>query len=113
MENRLLRSYKQDLCGGSKWDNHNGYNKRQTPVRSEFTGLGAMKITYDPLADAAYIYLTPAINQVDRTYACDPREVGGQINLDFDALGRLVGIEVLDASHKLPEALLKRAEMIA
>jgi len=72
-----------------------------------------MKITYDKLADAVYIYLTPAVNQVDRTYTCDPREVGGQINLDFDALGRLVGIEVLDASHKLPEELLKAAEVIA
>ncbi len=73
-----------------------------------------MKITYDPSADAAYIYLTPAVDQgqVDRTYACDPVEVGGQINLDFDALGRLLGIEVLDASRKLPELLLKAAEII-
>lgn len=73
-----------------------------------------MKITYDPSVDAAYIYLMPAIEQgqVSRTYACDPLEVGGQINLDFDALGRLLGIEVLDASRKLPEMLLKSAEII-
>jgi len=73
-----------------------------------------MRITYDLSVDAVYIYLTPAIDhgQVHKTYTCDPVEVGGQINLDFDALGRLLGIEVLDASRKLPEVLLKSAEVI-
>jgi uncharacterized protein YuzE len=74
----------------------------------------AMRITYCPSADAAYIYLVDEIGagQVKHTYPCDPSEVGGQINLDFDDSGRLLGIEVLDASKKLPEDLLRRAERL-
>jgi uncharacterized protein YuzE len=70
-----------------------------------------VRITYDPKADAAYIYLVDEIRPggVVRTYPCDPREVKGQINLDFDSEGRLLGIEILDASKKLPENLLKGA----
>ncbi len=66
-----------------------------------------VKVTYDQDVDAAYVYFTeiPA-GGVARTYCCDPAEVGGTINLDFDADGRLLGIEVLGARTKLPEALL-------
>ena len=72
-----------------------------------------MRITYDPKADAAYIYLVDEIRPggVARTYPCDPREVNGQINLDFDSEGRLLGIEVLDARRKLPEDLLRGAPL--
>ena len=65
-----------------------------------------MKITYDRSVDAAYIYLTSGIGAggVAKTYCCDPLEVHGQIHLDFDNQGRLVGIEVLGASRLLPEA---------
>jgi uncharacterized protein YuzE len=45
-------------------------------------------------------------------YACDPVEVGGMINLDFDEAGFLVGIEVLAASKKLPRYLLDQAERL-
>jgi len=34
------------------------------------------------------------------------------INLDFDADGRLIGVEVLGASRRLPTALLDQAELI-
>ncbi len=73
-----------------------------------------MKITYDPSTDAAYIYLVPKIETggVNATYCCDPLEINGQINLDFDASGRLVGIEVLGASRKLPADLLKQAKPV-
>jgi uncharacterized protein YuzE len=37
---------------------------------------------------------------------CDPLEVNGQINLDFDDSGRLIGVEVLDARRLLPGELL-------
>jgi len=68
-----------------------------------------MKITYDDTADAAYIYLADEIEPgaVAKTYCCDPQEVNGHINLDFDADGRLIGIEVLDASKRLPELVIK------
>lgn len=45
-------------------------------------------------------------------YACDPVGVGGMINLDFDEQGRLIGIEVLAASSKLPAYLLQSAERL-
>lgn len=58
---------------------------------------------YDRQVDAAYIYLTKiAPGGVARTYTCDDEAVGGTINLDFDHEGRLVGIEVLNATALLP-----------
>lgn len=71
-----------------------------------------MKIDYDKSVDAAYIYLAPSLGDAAavKTYACDPEEVGGQIQLDFDDAGQLIGIEVLDASHLLPAAALATSE---
>jgi uncharacterized protein YuzE len=55
-----------------------------------------------------YIYFdTSKTARSTKTYACDPEEAGGQFHLDFDDDGRLIGIEVLDASRKLPKAVLK------
>jgi uncharacterized protein YuzE len=45
-------------------------------------------------------------------YPCDPREVDGEINLDFDSEGRLLGIEVLDASKMLPDEVLQQAILL-
>ncbi len=69
-------------------------------------------MSFDKEVDAAYITFADSIGVggVKKTYPCDPREVGGMINLDFDADGRLVGVEVLDASRLLPEELLRQAE---
>lgn len=68
-----------------------------------------MKWTYDPEADAAYIQLVEEIGAggVAKTVGCDPAEVGGMINLDFNSEGRLLGIEVLDASQLLPREMLE------
>jgi uncharacterized protein YuzE len=67
-----------------------------------------LKVEYDKNVDAAYINLIPSQSAAaTRTYACDPEEVGGQIQLDFDDAGQLIGIEVLDASHLLPADVLK------
>jgi uncharacterized protein YuzE len=70
-----------------------------------------MKVTYDATVDAAYIQLVDEIGAggVTNTYPCDPGEVVGMINLDFDSAGRLVGVEVLDASKLLPPEILKSA----
>lgn len=70
-----------------------------------------MKISYDESVDAAYVKLK---SEDDRTpfgftYCCDAASVDGEINLDFDLDGRLIGIEVLSASRKLPLHLLKGA----
>ncbi|WHP16204.1 DUF2283 domain-containing protein [Cellulomonas sp. ES6] len=71
-----------------------------------------MRVTYDAGVDAAYIYLAAEVRAggVARTVPVDPRETDGMINLDFDAEGRLVGIEVLDASRFLSPDLLALAE---
>lgn len=69
-----------------------------------------MIVTYDPDVDAAYIQLAAEIltGGVAKTYPCDPREIGGMINLDFDLNGRLVGVEIMDASRLLPPEILPR-----
>ncbi|WDZ83093.1 DUF2283 domain-containing protein [Micromonospora cathayae] len=73
-----------------------------------------LRITYDGIADAVYIYLQPDSEGAPaiKTYPCDPVEVDGMINLDFDAAGRLLGVEVLDARAKLAPELLAAAEDI-
>ncbi|MFF1547104.1 DUF2283 domain-containing protein [Streptomyces sp. NPDC058291] len=72
-------------------------------------------MTYDKkTADAAYVYLTEphALREVARMYPCDPVAVDAMINLDFDKQGRLIGIEVLAASSKMPKHLLQSAERL-
>ena len=73
-----------------------------------------MKVTYDRSVDAAYIYLSEDIRDgyIKKTYLCDPDEVGGMINIDFDEDGRILGMEVLDASHHLSKKMLKDAVQI-
>lgn len=70
-----------------------------------------MRVTYDAEADAAYIYLTDGVSagRVARTCPCDPQEVGGMVSLDFDSVGRLIGIEVMDAARLLPPEALQIA----
>ncbi len=62
-----------------------------------------MKLEFDPMADAAYFEITSA--QVERTDEIEPG-----INADYDAEGRLVGIEVLSVSKRnLSETIEKVA----
>ena len=66
------------------------------------------RIEYDQEANAAYIYLTKEIlaGGVSRTVCVDPTEIGGMVNLDLDAEGRIIGLEVLDAGQLLPRDIL-------
>ena len=64
--------------------------------------MKSVRVTYDVDADAAYIYLQaiPA-GGVERTI---PVELAnGEVSLDFDARGKLIGIEILGAGAVLPE----------
>jgi uncharacterized protein YuzE len=70
-----------------------------------------MKVKFDRKYNLAYIYLSLKKEPV-HTYACDPIEVGGQINLDFNSSGHLVGIEVLDATKLLPPELLNSTDVV-
>jgi uncharacterized protein YuzE len=58
-----------------------------------------MQMRYDPNADAAYLDLS-------KTKIEESEEVLPGVILDFDKEGRIVGIEVLDASRQLPEELI-------
>lgn len=73
-----------------------------------------MRITLDKTTDMAYIFLDNTIKsaEVQKTYSCDPLEIGGEINLDFNSNGVLIGIEVSSASKKLPKSMLELAENI-
>ena len=70
-----------------------------------------MRITYDAAADAVYIYLTGQPLTPGRTtiQAGTPSDIEGFVALDWKD-GRLVGIEVLDASRRLHPDLLEGAE---
>lgn len=72
-----------------------------------------MRITYDRSTDAAYIYLVPIKSgEATKTYACDPDEIEGMINLDFNAANQLIGVEIQGARNRLPAKLLESAEVI-
>lgn len=73
-----------------------------------------MKIKLDRSANAAYISLIGEIGfgQITKQYHCDIKKVSGIINLDFDSEGRLLGSEVMDASHLLSSETLEGAEII-
>jgi uncharacterized protein YuzE len=73
-----------------------------------------LEVTYDAVANAAYVYLSAPGSHpgVASMYPCDPVDVDGMINLDFDEQGRLLGIEILDARAKLPAYLLDSAERL-
>lgn len=52
-----------------------------------------MRVTYDPAADALYVYVSdgPIV---------ETREVGPDVNLDLGADDAVVGIEILGASAR-------------
>ena len=71
-----------------------------------------MKVSFDRDANAAYIRLRDKVipGSVKRTLSVDSEGIDAWINLDFDAEGRLVGIEVINATRWLPPELLANAE---
>ena len=62
-----------------------------------------MRIEFDKEADVAYIYIQQEIGEgeVARTI-----EVNESIILDFDASGKLMGIEILNAKKNLTKDIL-------
>lgn len=64
-----------------------------------------MKLTYDREVDAAYVYLVYPIKEGQ---AKVQRCLNEDIILDFDSKGKLLGVEILNASKVLnKKALLK------
>jgi len=67
-----------------------------------------MKITLDKEADAAYIYFKEiSEGEVNITISLNE-----SINVDLDGEGRVLGIEILDASKNLPSSALKSAILV-
>jgi uncharacterized protein YuzE len=70
-----------------------------------------MRVTYDTEVNAAYIYLKDiAPGEARHQVGVQDPTPRGQVILDFDAEGTLIGIEVLDAKEGLPQELLDQAE---
>ena len=64
-----------------------------------------MKITFDADADAAYLYFKEIANgEVQNTISLNE-----SVNIDLDAQGKVIGIEILDATKNLPQDLIKSA----
>lgn len=61
-----------------------------------------MKITYDPRVDAL------AIHFVERPRSARTEEITEGINFDYNGRGKLVAIEILDASRFAEPAALKK-----
>jgi uncharacterized protein YuzE len=55
-----------------------------------------IKTSYDPEADAMFVWLAP-----ERIKSVETQEVAPGIMLDFDAEGRVIGIEVLDVRGRV------------
>ncbi len=66
-----------------------------------------MKVTYDPYADAVYIYLTTKKHELT-THVIEEEE----IMVDIGENRAVVGIEILDASSRLDLEELKTLEYV-
>ncbi len=67
-----------------------------------------MKIEYDSLRDLLYIWLGPAGTKAAKTETVTPG-----VHADFDGQGKLIGIEVLDASEVLHHKLQFEVTLVA
>lgn len=68
-----------------------------------------MKLTYDKQADAAYVYIKDKIKAGEAARTLCATE---SINLDFDKQGKLLGVEILDASKMLDKGILKDKSVV-
>ena len=72
---------------------------------------GALRVTYDPQVDASYVYLVgdgDGDAHRDRPVRQVPAVDG--VSFDLDASGRILGIEILDASRLLRPETIEQAE---
>lgn len=60
------------------------------------------KLEYDPKANAAYL-------RFSSEKIVESEEVSPGIVLDYDEVGHIIGMEVLDADHKFPPTALQAA----
>jgi len=72
--------------------------------------MAAVKLIYDPDADAAFVYLVDDVPSggASRSIMCDLAIREGAVILLFDSRDRLLGFELLGASRLLPQSILGR-----
>ena len=63
-----------------------------------------IKTTYDPEADAMFIYLGP-----EGVRSANTVEVSPGVMLDYDGEGKLIGIEILDVRSRMADKSPNRA----
>jgi uncharacterized protein YuzE len=71
-----------------------------------------MRISYDPEANAASIYLVEhiAFGEEVENFVCGPTIPNTSIILGFDNQRKLISIEILGARELLPQQVLEQAE---
>jgi uncharacterized protein YuzE len=62
-----------------------------------------MKTEFDKEADAAYIYF----KEIGNGEVAETITLNDSVNVDLDKNGKVLGIEILDASEHLPSSSLK------
>ncbi|WP_460845777.1 DUF2283 domain-containing protein [Nocardioides ultimimeridianus] len=73
-----------------------------------------MRMTHDREADAAYIYLVDEVapGEVTQTRVADVPLDRAAIAVDFDADGRIIGLEILGANRVLRSSTIAAASDI-
>ena len=62
-----------------------------------------MRTEFDKEADAAYIYF----KEIEDGEVVETVTLNDSVNVDMDKFGKVVGIEILDASEHLPSSAFK------
>ena len=62
-----------------------------------------MRIEFDKEADAAYIYF----KEIGNGEVVETITLNDSVNVDLDKEGKVLGIEILDASEHLPSSAFK------
>lgn len=73
-----------------------------------------MNFDYDPEADAAYLAIAQPGSLSERQIsAITIEEMEGEIEIDIDENGKVIGIEFVNASLILPSAFLNKTNRIS
>ncbi len=62
-----------------------------------------MRTEFDKEADAAYVYF----KEIENGEVAETISLNDSVNIDLDKNGKVLGIEILDASEHLPSSAFK------
>jgi uncharacterized protein YuzE len=67
-----------------------------------------LRVSFDSSSNAAYIYLADRIDAggVAKAVQVESVDIRGMVNLDVDSEGRVLGVEILNATALLPANLM-------